>query len=295
MMKHFDIRIALLFILLILSRVTLATSPLDVALSNFQNGQYDPALEDFRILHSESPEDPDLTFYLARSLYRKLELKTAQTLLTKSLKAYPDHVESHYLLGSVQLSLVPEVNIFRKAGLAKKSVNSWEQAVELDPSHAEALYGVASFYSSAPAIVGGDKNLGEEKIMDLQRLSAPWADLTRASIAAREEQFEESEELFKKAISGIPQRAFPVLMLANLYLIQENHEAALQTLEQYQKRDKTWNDPGEEQTALVAGKIYRGLNRTEEAIQSFERVKRGVSTRGMKTQAEEALDALNAR
>jgi len=295
MMKHFHIRIALLFILLILSRVTLATSPLDVALSNFQNGKYDAALEDFRTLHSESPEDPDLTFYLARSLYRKLELKTAQTLLTKSLKAYPDHVESHYLLGSVQLSLVPEVNIFRKAGLAKKSVNSWEQAVELDPSHAEALYGVASFYSSAPAIVGGDKNLGEEKIMDLQRLSAPWADLTRASIAAREEQFEESEELFKKAISGIPQRAFPVLMLANLYLTQENHEAALQTLEQYQKRDKTWNDPGEEQTALVAGKIYRGLNRTEEAIQSFERVKTGVATRNMKTQAEEALDALNAR
>ena len=145
MMKHFDIRIALLFILLILSRVTLATSPLDVALSNFQNGQYDAALEDFRILHSESPEDPDLTFYLARSLYRKLELKTAQTLLTKSLKEYPDHVESHYLLGSVQLSLVPEVNIYRKASRAKKSVNSWERAVELDPSHAEALYVVARF------------------------------------------------------------------------------------------------------------------------------------------------------
>ncbi len=294
MMSHFRTRLALLFILLIVSRLTLANSPLDVALSKFQNGEYDAALEHFRVLHSESPEDPDLTFFLARSLYRKLELKAAQSLLTKSLKAHPEHVESHYLLGSVQLSLVPEVNIFRKAGLAKKSVNSWEQAVELDPSHAEALYGVASFYASAPAIVGGDKTLGEEKIMDLQKLSSPWADLTRASIAAREEQFEKSEQLFKDAIRGIPQRAFPTLMLASLYLQQENHEAALQTLEQYKKRDKTWNDPGEEQTALVAGKIYRGLNRTQDAIKSFELVKRGVASRNMIKQAEEALDELYA-
>ena len=53
MMSHFYTRIALLLILLIVSRVALATSPLDVALSNFQNGQYDAALEDFRVLHSK--------------------------------------------------------------------------------------------------------------------------------------------------------------------------------------------------------------------------------------------------
>jgi predicted Zn-dependent protease len=284
-----------LLILLILARSTLANKPLDTALASFQNGQYETALEHFRKLHAESPQDPDLTFFLARSLYRKLELKTAEELLNDSLKRHPGHVESHYLLGSVQLSLVAEVNIFRKAGLAKMAVKSWEQAVTLDPQHAEALYGVASFYSSAPGIAGGDPELGEQRIVALQKLSPAWADLTRASIAARAEEFAESEKLFKTAIDGIPGRAFPTLMLANLYLKQEQYESALKMLDQYCKRDKTWNDPGEEQTALLAGKIYQGLDKTEAAIASFEIVKRGVANRAMREQAEDALEKLYSR
>ncbi len=295
MMKHFHTRIAFLLIFFVLSTGKLTASPLDVALTNFENGRYDAALEQFRALQLASPKDPDLNFFLARSLYRKLELKTAEKLLSKSLKANPEHVESHYLLGSIQLSLVSEVNVFRKIGLAKKAVKSWEQAVNLDPSHAEALYGVASFYSSAPTIAGGDKQLSEEKITALKQLSPPWADLALASIAAQDDQFKRSERLFKNAISGIPQRAFPTLMLGSLYLRQEDYASALQTLDQYKARDKTWNDPGEEQTALLAGKIYRGLNKKEAAIQSFELVINGIASQNMITQAKEALDELYAQ
>lgn len=289
---------ALFFLLAVLigsANATLASKPIEAALSDFNDGQYDAALQHFRQLHEASPDDPDLTFYLARSLYRKLELETAESLLLKSIERHPQHVESHYLLGSVQLSRVAEVNLFRKAGLAKSALKSWEQAVELDPDHAEALYGVASFYLSAPGIAGGDQKLGKQKLAELERLSPPWADLTRASVALRDEAFDEAEQLFKTAIQGIPGRAFPTLMLANLYLKQEKYENALTTLEDYQNRDRTWNDPGPEQTALLAGKIYQGLNRPEAAIASFVVVKNGVANQNMKEQAEEALDELYAR
>lgn len=294
-MSHRHALIALLVATLGAGNPALANDTLESALSDFALGQYDAALKRFQQMHELSPDNPDLTFYLARSLYRKLELEPAEALLLSSIKRHPEHVESHYLLGSVQLSRVAEVNLFKKAGLAKSAVQSWEHAVKLDPEHAEALYGVASFYLSAPGIAGGDKTLGEQKLTELEALSPPWADLTRASVALRAEEFENAEQYFKAAISGIPGRAFPTLMLANLYLKQEQYEAALKTLTEYQNRTKTWNDPGEEQTALLAGKIYQGLNKTDAAIRSFEIVKQGIANRSMKEQAQDALDELYSR
>jgi tetratricopeptide (TPR) repeat protein len=289
-------KFGLLFVfLLLLANCSWAASTLEGALADFQAGQYEQALESFRSLHNATPTNPDLTFYLARSLYRKLQLKEAESLLLDSLETHPGHVESHYLLGSVQLSRVSEVNIFRKAGLAKSAVEAWEEAVRLNPDHAEALYGVASFYFSAPGIAGGDTDKGEQNLAKLERLSPPWAALTRASNEERAEDYAAAEQLFETAIEGIPHRAFPSLMLANLYLKQGQYDAALDTLEQYQQREKTWNDPGKEQTALVAGKIYQGLDKPEAAIKSFELVKRGIANEAMKDQAEAALEKLYSR
>ncbi|MFT4676039.1 MAG: tetratricopeptide (TPR) repeat protein [Patiriisocius sp.] len=264
-------------------------------LSAFMAGKYDIAREGFQQLHKANPEDPQLAFYLARSLYLHQELEAAESLLLESLEQHPDHFENHYLLGSVQLSRVADVNIFRKAGLASSAVKAWEQAVSLDPTHAEALYGVASFYFSAPGIAGGDKNLGTKKLADLEALSPAWAQLTRASIVMRDENYSEAEQLLKQAIEGIPGRAFPTLMLANVYSKQENFPLALETLMTYQARQKTWNDPGPAQTSLLAGKIYEGLNRKQAAIDSYQVVLDEVANVQLKKQAKAALHKLHSR
>jgi len=265
------------------------------ALSAFMAAKYEVAREGFQQLHKVNPKDPQLAFYLARSLYLHQELEAAEALLLKSLKQHPEHVESQYLLGSVQLSRVAEVNIFRKAGLASSAVEAWEQAVSLDPTHAEALYGVASFYFSAPSIAGGDKRLGTKKLADLEALSPAWAQLTRVSIVMRDENYTEAEQLLKQAIEGIPDRAFPTLMLANIYLKQENFPLALATLLTYQARQKTWNDPGPAQTSLLAGKIYEGLDRKQAAIDSYQVVLDEVANLQLKKQATAALDKLHSR
>lgn len=272
-----------------------ATDTVVEAVSAFEKGQYELAKDGFRDLHRANPNDPQLVFYLARSLYRHQELEAAEDILLKSLEQFPTHVESQYLLGSVHLSRVADVNIFRKAGLASSAVAAWEQAVALDPNHAEALYGVASFYLTAPGIAGGDKDLGMQRLNELEALSPPWALLTQASLAVRDEQYEEAEQLFKNAIKGIPGRAFPSLMLTNLYVEQEKFELALTQLEIYKSRTKTWNDPGLAQTELMAGKIYEGLDRTQAAIKSYEIVLNEVAHRQIKKQAKDALDDLYSR
>lgn len=272
-----------------------ATDTVVEAVSAFEKGQYELAKSGFQELHRENPNDPQLAFYLARSLYRHQELEAAETILLKSLEQFSSHVESQYLLGSVHLSRVAEVNVFRKAGLASSAVTAWEQAVALDPTHAEALYGVASFYLTAPGIAGGDKDLGMQRLAELEALSPPWALLTQASLAMRDERYEQAEQLFKTAIKGISGRAFPSLMLTNLYVKQEKFDLALTQLEVYKSRAKTWNDPGLAQTELMAGKIYEGLDRTQAAIKSYEIVLNEVAHRQIKKQATDALKDLYSR
>lgn len=288
-------KIAVLLVTILLGVSTEAIGSEGEALSAFTAGQYDAAREGFRHLHEANPKDPQLAFYLARSLYLHQELEDAEALLLESLQQHPDHVESHYLLGSVQLTRVADVNIFRKAGLANSAVRAWEQAVNLDPTHAEALYGVVSFYFSAPGIAGGDKKLGSKKLADLEALSPAWAQLTRASIVMRDKNYPEAEQLLKQAIEGIPGRAFPTLMLANLYFEQDNFSLALATLQAYQTRQKTWNDPGPAQTSFLAGKIYEGLDRKQAAIDSYQVVLDDVANRQLKEQAKEALEKIQSR
>lgn len=251
--------------------------------------QYQQALDNFKQLHKTYPTDKDLSFYLGRSLYRNHDIEAADKVLSKNIERYPDHVESHYVLGSVKLTRVAEVSVFKKIGMAKAAIEAWEEAARLDPTHVEVLYGVVEFYSSAPGIAGGDDEIGKKKLIELEALSVPWANLSKASRAMRAESFAEAEALFRKAITGIPERAFPQLMLANAYVRQEKFDEALIALAAYKNRDKTWNDPGVSQTELMAARIYQGLGRGEDALTSLDLVLASNPSETIRDQAKQEI------
>lgn len=267
------------------------------ALETFYNASsradYVDALNQFRDLHERHPDDPELAYYLGRSLYHQRQLEEADEILSRNIERYPEHVESHYVLGSVKLTRVSEVSVFRKIGMAKAAIGAWEQTVALDPNHVEALYGVVEFYFNAPGMAGGDKALAEAKLAELAQLSKPWADLSRASRAVRAESYQDAEALFKSAIAGIPNRAFPQLMLANAYLQQDKFDDALKALNTYKQRERTWNDPSVTQTELMAARIYQGLGETAQAKQSLRRVLDNEPVDNIREQAEELLASLD--
>lgn len=271
----------------------LAAKPaLETFYSAESRADYIDALTQFRDLHERHPEDPELAYYLGRSLYHQRQLEEADEVLSSNIERYPEHVESHYVLGSVKLTRVSEVSVFRKIGMAKAAIGAWEQTVELDPDHVEALYGVVEFYFNAPGMAGGDKELAETRLAELAELSEPWANLSRASRALRAKSYQDAEALFQSAIAGIPNRAFPQLMLANAYLQQDKFHDALKALDTYKQRERTWNDPGVTQTELMAARIYQGLGDTRLAKQSIQRVLENHPADNIREQAEELLASL---
>jgi tetratricopeptide (TPR) repeat protein len=253
---------------------------------------YSRALAELEETHKQFPRDPELTFYLGRSLFHDQQLEEADELLSANVKRHPDHAESHYVLGSVKLTRVAEVSLFRKIGTAKAALAAWQRAHELDPTHAESLYGVVEFYYTAPGMAGGDRELGAQELARLETLSQPWAALSQASRAVQAESFAEAEALFEEAIAGIPHRAFPQLMLASAYVRQEKFEEAKFALEAYRARDRTWNDPGIPQMELMAARIYRGLGEQGKALEAINLVMNSNPPFVIREQAEQTREGI---
>ncbi len=285
-------------LLIMISPSTLATTNTQIqsALDTFQSASseadYKEALAQFQSLYKSNPEDANLAYYYGRSLYRAQRFEEADKVLTKNIERHPNHVESHYVIGSVKLSRVSEVSIFKKIGMAKAAIAAWEKTVELDPTHVEALYGVVEFYLNAPGMAGGDKALGEQKLRALEMLSPAWADLSKASIAVRADAFDDAEPLFASAIEGIPNRAFPELMLVNAHLKQEKYGKALTALDSYRQRERKWNDPGVPHIELMAAKIYQGLNQIDDAEKAVTLALNNDPPENVREQAEALLKAI---
>lgn len=120
-------------------QITANSTALETFLNAESASDYRSALEQFKSLHKSDPTNAELSFYLGRSLYHQGEFEAADEVLSKNIENHPRHYESHYVLGSVKLSRVSEVNLFRKASMAKAAIAAWEKTVELKPDHVEAL------------------------------------------------------------------------------------------------------------------------------------------------------------
>ena len=182
-------------------------------------------------------------YQLAVSYWRLGAFDDARSSLKKLLKQKPDHIEAHYLSGLVFLSLVGEVNIFRKLGMAKRSLESWNTVLTLNEQHVNALYAVFSFYLNAPGIAGGDLELAEKLLADLKTINYPYYQMASGLLLAKQGNSEAAEKLLVEASTTIAHRATPLFQLAQFYLQQEQFIKASATLEKYLHQPRYWSDP----------------------------------------------------
>ena len=263
-----------------------------MAIASFDTAQYSTALEQLELLSKEYKKDAEINYYLARSYFKDQQFDEARDLLEQNVDQFPDHADSHFLRGSARLNLVSDVSFFSKPGLVKSALKSWQSAVAVDGEHLEGRYAVASFLLNAPRIVGGNKKQGKVELAALREISEPYYLLVKAAESAKDQHIEEAVAGVKLAIKDIPDRAFPTLILANYYLMQEKHQEALSTVDAYRQRHKQWNDPGESQTAFLTGKIYASLEDKTTAREQYELALDFRPTNNIRQQIVKAIDDL---
>src|SRR5712691_9652109 len=91
-----------------------------------------------------------------RTALIRREPERAVDLLERAVAQDPNSAEAHYLLGDAYGDLAQKASIFKQPGLARRTREEFERAVELDPNHVQTRFGLVHYYIVAPGFMGGD-------------------------------------------------------------------------------------------------------------------------------------------
>lgn len=188
--------------------------------------------EDAKLLLDQQPESASKFLYLGKIAYQQKDLEQAEALFEEAVDLDKQSAEAQYMLGSVSMKLAATASIFSAPGYASTAKESLAKAIELDPSHVDAMVALSQFYAYAPSIVGGDIDKAEELAMQIAKYSK----------------------------------------LESLYVYQmiyRNKEAKDQLLELSQQLLSEYSESSE--AVLTAGFILQDLTKYEEAFKAFER------------------------
>src|SRR5579862_4039057 len=135
----------------------------DSARDMLASGRVDEAITALNGRLSSSPSDAESSNLLCRAYFALEEFDLAESSCKKAVALEPDNGRYHRWLGHVYGEKADRTNFLSAAGLAGKTREEFERAVQLDPRDVDARVDLAEFYLEAPGIVGGgrDKAMAE--------------------------------------------------------------------------------------------------------------------------------------
>ncbi len=98
------------------------------------------------------------------------DLKVASKELEQSLEQNPDDAQLYMIAGNVYAVRAQNASIISAPGLARKTLKSYQKAVELEPNNTRYRMALMQFYSFAPGIVGGSSEKALEQQNAIQEL-----------------------------------------------------------------------------------------------------------------------------
>lgn len=154
MIKRFSLMLvfALLF-------VTSRTSMADSASEMLASGRIDDAISTLNSRLSSSPADAESSNLLCRAYFALEDWNRAELSCKRAIALDPNNSRYHRWMGHVYGEKADRANLLLAAGLAGKTREELERAVQLNPKDVDTRVDLAEFYLEAPGIVGG----GEDK------------------------------------------------------------------------------------------------------------------------------------
>jgi Flp pilus assembly protein TadD len=155
MMKPFSCFMAPFALLLLTATASVADSARDM----LQAGRVDDAITTLNGRLSSAPSDAGSANLLCRAYFTLEQWDRAESSCKRAVALDPHNGSYHRWLGHVYGEEADRASFLTAVGLARKTREELERAVELNPDDIDSRVDLSEFYIEAPGIVGG----GEDK------------------------------------------------------------------------------------------------------------------------------------
>lgn len=160
-------RIAILLFFSFSALTALSASATDATVQKLAAGRIDDVITELNGRLSAKPSDAESANLLCRAYFAVEDFDRAESACKKAVSLDPNNSRYHRWLGHVYGQKADRAGFFSAAGLARKTREELERAVQLNPNDVDARVDLAEFYFEAPGIVGGghDKARAQAKLI----------------------------------------------------------------------------------------------------------------------------------
>jgi len=219
---------------------------------------------------SLSAATPEQLFAAGKQAMGKNEWDKATDLFEQAVKARPDSAEYHFRLGQAYGSQAKDASIFRQPGLASKTREEFERAVQLDPNLIDARSALISYYLMAPGFMG-EQDLARKEYTDAVREqpSSPKAHLYFGAFLMSEKNYKQALEEFETSLRLDSNYMPAYFRIGQVALAENNYPHGEEMLKKYLACTPKEDEPPLHRAWYWLGQIYEKTGRKAEAKQSY--------------------------
>jgi tetratricopeptide (TPR) repeat protein len=184
-------------------------------------GRADDALRDFTLRVSTNSSDAAAYNLLCRAYFALENWEQAVRSCERSLDLQPNSSVYQMWMGRAYGRRAEHVGPLSAYTVAKKSLESMERAVKLDPTNTDARRDLAEYLATAPGIAGGDHGRALKLADEVAGRDLPTASWIRALVANADGNKDEAERQHKIAIEASGGSPATLLELAHFYRKQK--------------------------------------------------------------------------
>ena len=203
-----------------------------------------------------------------RAAMQRNDAEAAKTLLEQAVAQNPNSAEAHYLLGTAYGTLISTASMFSKPGLASKTRDEFQRAIQLDPNFIDARFGMISWYLEAPGIVGGGEDKAIAEANEIKKRDAIDGHRAFAAIYSHQKKPDLVHKEYADAVKEQPNVPRAHYYMGVRFLTEKNNPAATAEFETAVKLDQQYM-PGWFQIGHMAALTGTNMERGEESLRKY--------------------------
>jgi Flp pilus assembly protein TadD len=177
----------------------------------YQQTEYQQSLA---VLQASAMKDAATLQLTGQNLFMLGEYKKACDAFEKAALLEPNNAKLIHWLGRAYGRRAETANVFAAPGLASKTRQMFEKAVQLDPTNKDALGDLLDYYLDAPGFLGGGMQKAEMLAKMILKEDPAEGHYAEGLVADKKKEYDTAEQQFRRAADLAPRQVGHVLVLA---------------------------------------------------------------------------------